>query len=49
MKKLDTKSLSVALRKASIINDRFERTKAMAQQLVIVSEVEKPAHPNTAA
>ena len=38
--KLDTKSISAALRKASIINDRFERTKAMAQQLVIVSEVE---------
>ena len=38
--KLETKSISAALRKASIINDRFERTKAMAQQLVIASEVE---------
>ena len=38
--KLETKSISVALRKASIINDRFERTKAMAQQLVIASEAE---------
>ena len=34
--KLDTKSISIALRKASIINDRFERTKAMAQQLWVV-------------
>ena len=38
--KLDTKSISAALRKASIINDRFERTKAMAQQLVIASEAQ---------
>jgi integrase len=38
--KLDTKSISIALRKATVINERFERTKAMAQQLVIASEAE---------
>ena len=36
--KLDTKSISIALKKATVINERFERTKAMAQQLVIASE-----------
>jgi integrase len=38
--KLETKSISIALRKATIINDRFERTKAMAQQLVIAPKAE---------
>ena len=38
--KLETKSISVALRKATEINDRFERTKAMAQQFVIASKAE---------
>ena len=38
--KLETKAISVALRKATEINERFERTKAMAQQLVIASKAE---------
>jgi len=35
--KLETKSISVALKKAAMIDDRFERTKAMATQLLTAS------------
>ena len=35
--KLGTKSISIALKKAAIVNERFERTKALAQQLSIAT------------